>query len=186
MTSSRVALTAAFLALAAGGTAACDTGGDEYDTYDTTTYAESDDIGGATDPGAAPVVAGDTEESTAVEESTDAEESGDPAEAADLEESTDEVFYCADQLGEIVDEDLCATDDVDTPYLLWHSPAYPRGLPNGTFLDGGDSLPPGDRDARRAFRLPPTGKVTNGTVKTNVVGRGSAGSGSVGGDSAGG
>lgn len=42
-------------------------------------------------------------------------------------------------------------------------------------LDGGDYFPAGDRASRRAFNLPATGKVGNGTVKTNVVGRCSSG-----------
>ena len=52
-------------------------------------------------------------------------------------------------------------------------PSYARGMKPGNYLDDGDYFPAGDREARRAFKLPATGKVGNGTVKTNVVGRGS-------------
>jgi hypothetical protein len=90
------------------------------------------------------------------------------------------VFYCADEDGEVVDEDECA-DGGTSSYFLWHSSGYARGLRPGTSLDGGDYFLPGDRAARRAFKLPATGKVGNGTVKTNVVGRSSGGS--TGGDS---
>ena len=165
MTSKRVALTAAFLALAAGGTAACDAPAEEddgYTAYDSTTY--TDDDGGS---GAAPAAVADLPE--------------------EPEEPADEVFYCADEEGEIVDEEYCDVDeDESSDYFLWYSPSYPRGLAPGTFLDGGDAISAGDREARRAFKLPPTGKVGNGVVKTNVVGRGSSGGGLSGGDSAGG
>ncbi len=145
-------LTAAFLALAAGGTAACDSPSEEsgqagYD-FDPTVYSESDtdtDTGAAT---SAPVV-----------EESDAKQ----------------VFYCADGEGEIVDEEYCADDDTST-YFLWHSTGYARGLPTGTRLDGGGGFPANDKDARRAYRLPATGAVRNGTVKTNVVGQSSTGS----------
>ncbi|MGK5681419.1 hypothetical protein [Actinoplanes sp. URMC 104] len=174
MTSRRVALTAAFVALAAGGTAACDAGADDdpYDLSDTTTYSadgvvDSDAVPALDDPSV------DDEDSTD-EESTD----GEPADEEPIGDGpTDEVFYCADQDGQIVDEEFCDVDEDDETYFLWHSPVYLRGLTPGEFLDGGDAFPAGDRDARRAFKLPATGKVTNGVVKTNVVGRGSVGGG---------
>ena len=189
MTSSRVALTAAFLALAAGGTAACDSSVGEDDGYrfSDSTYSDSDSI----DSGPAPALVDPAEEADDEEaDDEEAEEEATGEESTDEEfvdeESTDEVFYCADDQGEIVDEDNCDVDDATTDYFLWHSPGYPRGLRPGTFLDGGDFISAGDREARRAFRLPATGKVPNGVVKTNVVGRGSTGSSSFGGDSAGG
>jgi hypothetical protein len=52
-------------------------------------------------------------------------------------------------------------------------------------LDGGDYFAAGDREARRAFKLPAVGRVANGTVKTNVVGRGSGDSGAGSGTSGG-
>ncbi|GGQ54374.1 hypothetical protein GCM10010166_24140 [Couchioplanes caeruleus subsp. azureus] len=97
----------------------------------------------------------------------------------------DEVFYCADEDGEVVDEDNCDDPGGSSAFFLWHSPGYVRGLPTGTLLDGGDYFPAGDRTARRSFKLPPTGKIANGTVKTNVVGRGSGGSGTSSGTSGG-
>jgi hypothetical protein len=150
-----VVLTAAFLALAAGGTAACDASPEEsgqagYD-FDPTVYSESEPqstSGTDTDTGSAPVV-----------EESDAKQ----------------VFYCADEEGEVVDEDYCADDDTST-YWLWHSTGYARGLPTGTRLDGGGGFPANDKDARRAYKLPATGAVRNGTVKTNVVGQSSTGS----------
>jgi hypothetical protein len=156
MSSHKVALSAAFLALAAGGTAACDAyPDDDTDRYETVYNSESDGYSAGDDPADS-----DTEE------------------AADLDEASgDEVFYCADEDGEIVDEDDCDTAGGSSSYFLWHSTGYSRGLAPGTTLDGGDRFPAGDRASRRAFELPATGTVSNGTVKTNVVGRSSGGSG---------
>jgi len=160
MSSHKVALSAAFLALAAGGTAACDASPDyDSDAFDTTHSSESGGYSAGYDPA----------------------DTGDPAE----EVTGDEVFYCADEDGEIVDEDNCDDDSGSSSYFLWHSTGYRRGLPPGTVLDGGDYFPAGDRATRRAFKLPATGKVGNGTVKTNVVGRSSGGSGLTGGSSGG-
>ncbi|MEU7908272.1 hypothetical protein [Actinoplanes sp. NPDC049118] len=147
MTSRNVALTAAFLALAAGGAAACDSSAeDEWGIDDTSTY---------------------TYDSSGDEDYVDEE---------DAEEDGGEVFYCADADGDIVDEKLCA-DDGSAAYFLWHSPFYARGLRPGTALLGGERFRANDTAARRAFALPSAGKVSNGSVKTNVVGRGSGGSG---------
>jgi hypothetical protein len=163
MTSRKVALTAAFLALAAGGTAACDTTTDE----DFTGSASEWEYDGNSGPGSGSGVSQPYE--PAVED--EAEEAEDEEEAA----PQDEVFYCADEEGEIVDEEYCDDPDESSSYFLWHSSTYSRGLTAGTFLDGGDYFAAGDRATRRAFKLPATGKVGNGTVKTNVVGRGSSG-----------
>ncbi|GAB1691982.1 hypothetical protein KRM28CT15_37850 [Krasilnikovia sp. M28-CT-15] len=153
LTSRKVVLTAAFLALAAGGTAACDSPSDQ-ESADTTGYQVYDDL---SDPVGAD---GAGTSGSDVSGSVD-----------DGEEATDEVFYCADEDGEVVDEEYCDDDDGSGTYFLWHSAGYARGLPPGSLLDGGDSFPAGDRAARRSFGLPGTGKVGNGTIKTNVVGR---------------
>jgi hypothetical protein len=160
--SRKVALTAAFLALAAGGTAACDAPHDEdADSYEWMTH-DSDPGGYASGPD---------------DSDSDDEYAGD--------EPTDEVFYCADEDGEIVDDDNCDDGSGTSSYFLWHSPGYPRGLRPGTLLDGGEAFPAGDRATRRAFKLPVTGIISNGTVKTNIVGRGSSGSGLTSGSSGG-
>jgi len=159
MSSRQVALSAAFLALAAGGTAACDASPDE-DTYETVYSSDS----GGYDP-----IPDDPDDSGDHEESGDVDES--------VEETGDEVFYCADEDGEIVDEEECDTSGGTSSYFLWHSTGYSRGLRPGTTLDGGESFPAGDRASRRVFGLPAAGQVGNGTVKTNVVGRGSGSSG---------
>lgn len=154
LASRKVVLTATFLALAAGGTAACDQGATEPDDtgWDATSYTGGSEVADS------PLVDDD-----------------DPEPDEDSGEDGDEVFYCADEDGEIVQEDNCDDEGTNT-YFLWHSTSYPRGMSVGTVLNGGDYFPPGDRAARQQFRLPATGKVANGTIKTNVVGRGSNGS----------
>ncbi|MFI5933712.1 hypothetical protein [Actinoplanes sp. NPDC051494] len=155
--SRNVVLTATFLALAAGGTAACDssTPADDVEGWDSSYVYGS---------GPAPDVEDEAPE--AVED--------EPADDEAADEAADEVFYCADEDGEVVDEDQC--DPQDTAfYFLWHSSGYPRGLKPGTQLDGGDYFAPGDLESRQAYRLPTAGRVGNGTVKTNVVGRSSGG-----------
>lgn len=182
MSSRKVALTAAFLALAAGGTAACDNPDDDIagSTY------EADSTGQQATPAAVTSPPRSTAPRTTAPSSprTTAPRTSPPAPAppvvAEPEESvdeatTDEVFYCADEEGEIVEDDYCA--DESSSYFLWYSPLYARGLSPGSYLDGGDYFSAGDQEARRAFKLPATGKVGNGTVKTGIVGRGSDGSG---------
>nr|BFE69490.1 hypothetical protein GCM10020092_027910 [Actinoplanes digitatis] len=165
MASRSVALTAAFLALAAGGAAACDSGySDDSDFDDSPTYTYSSDYEGSGYDNSG------SSDSSGGDDDGYVEESGD-------EEPADEVFYCADEDGAIVDEEYCADNDWSPSYFLWHSPDYTRGLSPGEQLDGGDYFPANDGAARRAFKLPSAGKVSNGTVKTNVVGRGSTGSG---------
>lgn len=167
-------MTAAFLALAAGGTAACDSSFDEdQDSYDTTTY--SSDTGSYSGSSGSGSSVSDSEASDDDEYVSD-----------DGETPSDQVFYCADETGEVVEEQYCDDDSEASAYFLWHSSGYPRGLGPGTVLDGGDYFPAGDREARRSYKLPATGKVANGTVKTNVVGASSGGSRVSGTGSAGG
>jgi hypothetical protein len=91
-----------------------------------------------------------------------------------------EGFYCADANGVIVDEDYC--DDRHfygggvVPYYIWHSPSYIGGWPVGYRLPaGGQRFAYNDQSARRSYGLPATGRIGNGTVKTNVVGKGGSG-----------
>ena len=105
--------------------------------------------------------------------------------ACDNDDTQDEGFYCADENGVVVDEDNCDDDSGTSSYFLWHSPGYPRGLRPGTVLDDGEAFPAGDRTTRRAFKLPATGTVSNGTIKTNIVGRSSGASGITSGTSGG-
>jgi hypothetical protein len=160
MTSRRVGLTAAFLALAAGGTAACD---------DSSSY-DLDPVGGYDGYSSSGSDASYSGSGTSYSDSS-------PGSSAYGDD--DEVFYCADEDGTIVDEDYCDDESSSSGrYYLWHSPSYERGLVPGQTLDGGERFRPTDRKARTAFKLPATGSVRNGTIKTNVVGSGSRSTGS--------
>lgn len=194
-TSHKVVLTAAFLALAAGGTAACDAASDDDVDSD---YEYSSDTGAHAGPAADPTPSPSPSTKPTLRATGKPKSSPTPArtvevgsavtvdEDTDGEQSDDLVFYCADENAEIVDEQYCADDSYAGTYFLWHSSSYPRDLWPGTILDGGDYIATDDRQARTALKLPATGRVANGTIKTNVVGRGSGSSGFTGGDSAGG
>jgi hypothetical protein len=95
-----------------------------------------------------------------------------------------ETFYCADANGNVVDEDNCDDDDNNggggvgfVPlFFIWHSSSYGSGYRPGTRLpSGGSKFAYNDRAARSSFGLPSTGRVSNGTVKTSVVGKGGSG-----------
>lgn len=96
----------------------------------------------------------------------------------------DEGFYCADADGVIVDEDYCDDDDnggggLGGGFFIWHSSGYRSGYPVGHKLPaGGSRFSYNDKAARSSFGLPPSGRISNGTVKTSVVGKGGSGSGS--------
>jgi hypothetical protein len=91
----------------------------------------------------------------------------------------DEGFYCADANGTVVDEDYCDDDDSyrgGAGFFIWHSTSYRAGYPVGYRLPaGGNRFAYNDRAARSAYGLPATGRITNGTVKTSVVGKGGSG-----------
>ncbi|MBB2946236.1 hypothetical protein FB565_005994 [Actinoplanes lutulentus] len=107
------------------------------------------------------------------------------AAACDNDEYVDEGFYCADANGVVVDEDYCDDDDSyhgGAGFFIWHSSGYGRGYPVGQKLpSGGSKFAYNDAASRSKFGLPASGKISNGTVKTSVVGKG--GSGSSGGKS---
>jgi len=90
----------------------------------------------------------------------------------------DEGFYCADANGVIVDEDYCDDDNGGGGggFFIWHSSGYRSGYPVGSRLpSGGSKFAYNDKASRSAFGLPSTGRVSNGTVKTSVVGKGGSG-----------
>ncbi|MET0417579.1 MAG: hypothetical protein ABW022_16325 [Actinoplanes sp.] len=104
------------------------------------------------------------------------------AAACDNDEYQDEGFYCADENGVVVDEDNCDDDDNRSggvgfvPFFIWHSSSYRPGYPVGAKLPaGGSRFAYNDKAARSSFGLPSSGKITNGTVKTSVVGKGGSG-----------
>jgi hypothetical protein len=98
-------------------------------------------------------------------------------------DTQDEGFYCADANGTVVDEDNCDDDDNNgggvgfVPlFFIWHSSSYRSGYPVGSRLPaGGSKFAYNDRAARSSFGLPSTGRISNGTIKTSVVGKGGSG-----------
>lgn len=109
--------------------------------------------------------------------------------ACDTEENPNEdgYFYCADANGNVVDEDVCDDSGGSSGsgfffMYLGNSMHTPPGgyssYPVGSKLPANaPRFSVNDTAARQKFGLPTSGRVSNGTVKTNVVGKGGAGSG---------
>jgi len=113
--------------------------------------------------------------------------------ACDNDDTQDEGFYCADANGVVVDEDNCDDNNNNggggiglLPFFIWHSSSYRPGYAVGSKLPpGGSRFAYNDRASRQRFGLPATGRVTNGTVKVSVVGKGGGGTGKSSGKSGG-
>jgi hypothetical protein len=94
------------------------------------------------------------------------------------EEEAEQVAYCTDENGEIVDEDYC-DDDYDGPgagLFFLYLGGFGRGLPVGTVLpSGGTRINPTDTQARRDAGLPANGKVSPGTRVSGGIGSGIGG-----------
>ena len=110
--------------------------------------------------------------------------------ACDNDDTRDEAFYCADANGNVVDEDNCDDDNdgggvgIVPLFFIWHSSSYRPGYGVGTRLPaGGSRFAYNDRAARQSFGLPASGRISNGTVKTSVVGKGGSGTGKTSGKS---
>jgi hypothetical protein len=107
------------------------------------------------------------------------------AAACDNDDTQEEGFYCADANGVVVDEDNCDDDGSRAgggvglvPFFIWHSSSYRPGYAVGSKLPaGGSRFAYNDRAARSSFGLPSTGRISNGTVKTSVVGKGGSSTG---------
>jgi hypothetical protein len=107
-------------------------------------------------------------------------------------DTQDEAFYCADENGTVVDEDYCDDNDggggvgILPLFFIWHSSSYRPGYAVGSKLPpGGSRFAYNDRAARQRFGLPSSGRISNGTVKTSVVGKGGGGTGKSSGKSGG-
>lgn len=90
-------------------------------------------------------------------------------------EDDEQVAYCTDENGEIVDEDLCDDDrgGVGPGLFFLYLGAFRPGLPVGTVLpSGGTRIDPGDRVARQRAGLPATGKVSAGQRVSGGIGSG--------------
>ena len=89
----------------------------------------------------------------------------------------EQVAYCTDENGEIVDEDLCDDDRGGGGGLFFlYLGGFGRGLPVGTVLpSGGTRINPGDSAARQRAGLPGTGKVSAGQRVSGGIGSGIGG-----------
>ena len=94
----------------------------------------------------------------------------------DGQDEEEQVAYCTDENGEIVDEDLC--DDsggggIGPGLFFLYLGGFRSGLPVGTVLPpGGTRINPGDSVARQRAGLPPTGKVSAGQRVSGGIGSG--------------
>ncbi|WP_170977630.1 hypothetical protein [Blastococcus sp. CCUG 61487] len=91
-------------------------------------------------------------------------------------EDDEQVAYCTDENGEIVDDDLCddgRSGGVGPGLFFLYLGAFRPGLPVGTVLPpGGTRVDPGDSVARQRAGLPPTGKVSAGQRVSGGIGKG--------------
>jgi hypothetical protein len=91
------------------------------------------------------------------------------------EEQEEQVAYCTDEDGEIVDDEFC-DDGYSGPgagFFFLYLGGFGRGLPVGTVLpSGGTRINPTDTAARQRAGLPSTGQVTGGTRVSGGIGSG--------------
>jgi hypothetical protein len=90
----------------------------------------------------------------------------------------DQVAYCTDENGKIVDDDYC-DDDYHGPgagLFFLYLGGFRSGLPVGTVLPrGGTRINPTDSVARSRAGLPSTGKVSGGHRISGGLGSGLGG-----------
>jgi hypothetical protein len=93
------------------------------------------------------------------------------------EEEQEQVAYCTNEDGEIVDDDFCDDDYRGGGGLFFlYLGAFRPGLPVGSVLPrGGTRINPTDTAARQRAGLPASGKVTGGTRVTGGIGSGTGG-----------
>lgn len=97
--------------------------------------------------------------------------------AVDGAEDEEQVAYCTDENGEIVDAELCDDDrggGIGTGGLFFlYLGGFRPGLPVGTVLPpGGTRINPGDSVARQRAGLPGTGTVSPGQRVSGGIGSG--------------
>ena len=94
------------------------------------------------------------------------------------EDEQEQVAYCTNEEGEVVDEELC-DDDYRGPgagFFFLYLGGFRPGLPVGTVLpSGGTRINPTDTQARQRAGLPSTGRVSSGTRVTGGIGSGVGG-----------
>jgi hypothetical protein len=90
-------------------------------------------------------------------------------------EDDEQVAYCTDENGKIVDDKYC-DDGYSGPgagFFFLYLGGFRSGLPLGSVLpSGGTRINPTDTAARQRAGLPGTGKVTAGTRVSGGIGSG--------------
>jgi hypothetical protein len=93
------------------------------------------------------------------------------------DDEQEQVAYCTDEDGEIVDDDYCDEGYRGGGLFFLYLGAFRPGLPVGTVLPrGGTRINPTDTAARQRAGLPSTGRVAAGTRVTGGIGSGVGGS----------
>jgi hypothetical protein len=98
--------------------------------------------------------------------------------ACGTDEDREQVAYCTNEDGEIVDDEFC-DDGYRGPgagLFFLYLGGFRPGLPVGTVLRGGGTrIDPRDTTARQRAGLPSTGRVAAGTRVTGGIGSGVGG-----------
>lgn len=97
------------------------------------------------------------------------------------EEEQEQVAYCTDEDGEVVDDDYCDDGYRGGGLFFLYLGAFRPGLPVGTVLPaGGTRVDPRDSAARQRYGLPGSGTVASGTRVSGGIGSGVGGNRSSG------
>jgi hypothetical protein len=92
------------------------------------------------------------------------------------DDEQEQVAYCTNEDGEIVDEDFCDDGYRGGGLFFLYLGGFGRGLPVGTVLpSGGTRINPTDTAARQRAGLAATGAVAAGTRVTGGIGSGTGG-----------
>jgi hypothetical protein len=92
------------------------------------------------------------------------------------EDEDEQVAYCTNEDGEIVDDDFCDDDYNGGGLFFLYVGGYRSGLPVGSRLpSGGTRIDPHDTQARQRAGLPATGAVVGGTRVAGGIGSGLGG-----------
>jgi hypothetical protein len=89
------------------------------------------------------------------------------------EDEQEQVAYCTNEDGEIVDDDFCDDSYNGGGLFFLYLGGFRPGLPVGTRLPpGGTRIDPKDTTARQRAGLPASGKVSGGTRVSGGIGSG--------------
>ena len=92
------------------------------------------------------------------------------------EDEDEQVAYCTNEDGEIVDDDFCDDDYNGGGLFFLYVGGFRSGLPVGSRLpSGGTRIDPRDTQARQRAGLPATGAVAAGTRVSGGIGSGLGG-----------